>query len=607
MDKVSFKYRVIALAAVPLAVMAASGMAFSGQLAEIEELHQRREVLGNTLASVHRLDKGVRDMEGQRRSYALSRKPEFEREYLAAETEFKQALAVLVREGTGTDEEKALLSEVTREFGLWSHERAAPRPVLAEASALRADVAALLSYELEQRQALTERLHRLSEEGQTRTAWTVGVGMLIWVVLVGVFLRRRIELLSAQNQQLQKLQEVSEALMREPGLERMVPAALETTLAAYSASFGALYMFEPDEQLLRLMHEVGLPPGIREEVERVPVGAAASTLVAQAAFQRRMFSERDVPCLPGPEEVRSRLERTRCAGCVAAPIVAGDRVLGAMIIGRATPFGEAELASLQLVARQLGFAIEKARAFRTLQELDRLRNDFVANVSHELRTPLTAIKGASDLMLSGVVGELPPPQRAFATMIDQNAERLSHLIHDLLDIAKMEAGQMRFNRSVHALGPLLAAASSPWSERIELSVPEDLAAAPLLVDGEKLQQVLRHLLQNAVKFSPADAAIRLTARPRPGFVEVTVEDRGIGIAPELRDQLFHKFVQVSPSLTRRTRGAGLGLALCRRIIEAHGGHITVKSEPGCGSTFTFTVPLAPESELADPMSPSPAA
>lgn len=415
--------------------------------------------------------------------------------------------------------------------------------------------------------------------------------------------RRHLASLNAENEHLQKLLAVSEVLVREPDLDRLLPAVLETMLEAYGGRFGMLYSYEDSAQALRLLHDSGLPDDLKALAQTQAVGPETPSLAGLAAYRREVLSDVDAAALPQLAEARRRMARLGTHGVLAVPIVVGDQLLGAVTIGRPQPFTQSERASIQLVARQLGFAIEKARALRTREELDQMRNDFVANVSHELRTPLTAIKGASDLLLSGAAGALLGPQRAFVAMVDGNAERLSHLIHDLLDIAKMDAGQMRYEREAQRLSPVLQTAAATLragcaTHTILVEVPDAVEQAFAVIDAGRIQTVLKHLLDNAVKFSPAQGEILLSARLIPGFVEVLVQDGGIGIAPDVRDQLFDKFVQLSPSLTRRTSGTGLGLALCRRIVEAHGGTIAVRSVPGHGSTFSFTLPLA-EAEVCN--------
>jgi signal transduction histidine kinase len=234
-----------------------------------------------------------------------------------------------------------------------------------------------------------------------------------------------------------------------------------------------------------------------------------------------------------------------------------------------------------------------------LAELDRLKSDFVSMVSHELRTPLGLIKGYVGTLLRPDVPLDAATREEFLRVIDEETDRLTELVTNLLDMSRIEAGTLRVDQEPIPLGRVLAACAERLRAReprrvLRVDVPERLPL--VLADERRIAQVVENLLTNAVRYSPEEAPVALTARPRDGRVEVAVRDQGLGIPAEKRDQVFEKFFRVDASDTRRFAGTGLGLAICRGIVQAHGGTIWVDSEEGRGSTFAFSLAACPASQ-----------
>nr|MDQ3061097.1 ATP-binding protein [Pseudomonadota bacterium] len=232
------------------------------------------------------------------------------------------------------------------------------------------------------------------------------------------------------------------------------------------------------------------------------------------------------------------------------------------------------------------------------QQGQRMRNEFISTVSHELRTPLTAIYAALDMVHSGMAGELPPDARELLGISYKSAERLVRLINDVLDVEKIDAHLMTYHRLVQPLLPLVAQAiratqSYADQYQVRLALASDSADAQVLVDADRVIQVLVNLLSNAAKFSPAGGALVTVRLQRlAGQVRVSVLDAGSGIAEEFRDRIFQRFMQADSSDQRQKGGTGLGLNICKSIIEAHQGKIDFFSAPGQGSEFYFDLPLA---------------
>ena len=227
-----------------------------------------------------------------------------------------------------------------------------------------------------------------------------------------------------------------------------------------------------------------------------------------------------------------------------------------------------------------------------LKKLNQLKDEFVANVNHELRTPLTVIKEGVSLLLDEVLGSINAEQRDFLLTMDQSIDRLKLLINDILDLSKIEAGRFPLFRRRVALKSLVETTMTsyrPITGHRKLSI--QIASLPdVFVDPNRILQVLGNLFSNAVKFTKEDGAITLSAWEEGGKIIMSVQDDGTGIAKEDLAKLFQKFSQVgNPSAMRK--GTGLGLVLCKELVELHKGSISIASEPGKGSTFSFSLPV----------------
>jgi len=248
-------------------------------------------------------------------------------------------------------------------------------------------------------------------------------------------------------------------------------------------------------------------------------------------------------------------------------------------------------------------------AFQDVSErrrLERMKDEFISTVSHELRTPLTSLRASLGLVSAGTLDKRPEKQRQMLDMAIGNCDRLIRLVNDILDFEKVEKGKLRFDREpVEAIDMLRRAADVAYTaaSQAHIAVRVDAAPVQVLGDEERILQVLNELVANAIKFSPRDTSIRLSAQPQPGSgneleeVCFTVEDQGRGIAPEKLERIFERFQQGDASDSRALGGTGLGLALCRSIVEQHGGRIWAESIPGKGSRFHFTLPAAKSSSL----------
>jgi K+-sensing histidine kinase KdpD len=256
---------------------------------------------------------------------------------------------------------------------------------------------------------------------------------------------------------------------------------------------------------------------------------------------------------------------------------------------------------LKAIGQQVGMAIENERLTketakaRVNQELDLLRSELIGNVSHELRTPLGLIKAASTTLLAKDVAFDQQTQDILLHGIDEETDRLEHIVNNLLDLSRLEQKRLRLDYAATDIGQLIPKIIEAMQPQIrsDLQVVNDFPAQSLVanVDAKRIEQVLRNLLTNAIKYSPDGGTITIKGRQEQQELFIQVSDQGLGISTAQQEKIFERFYRVENEATRDISGVGLGLAISREIVEAHGGRIGVESEVGVGSTFHFTLPI----------------
>jgi signal transduction histidine kinase len=323
-----------------------------------------------------------------------------------------------------------------------------------------------------------------------------------------------------------------------------------------------------------------------------------------AILEQRTVDCPDIDAPDAPPDTRGFARIVGYGSIVATPMVFEGRSIGALWMARATrgPFPPKQLALLRTFADQAVIAIQNARLVQEIKEKSREleiasqhKSEFLANMSHELRTPLNAIIGFSEVLRERLFGDVNEKQDDYLKDIHTSGKHLLSLINDILDLSKVEAGRMELEPAAFDVPTAIDNAMTLVRERaqrhgIALSVDVAEGVAEIVADERKFKQILLNLLTNAVKFTPDGGSVAVLAQRAGDMLEVSVRDTGIGIAKDDQEAVFEEFRQVGRHYTNKQEGTGLGLALTRRFVELHGGTIRLESEPGKGSTFTFTIP-----------------
>jgi signal transduction histidine kinase len=283
---------------------------------------------------------------------------------------------------------------------------------------------------------------------------------------------------------------------------------------------------------------------------------------------------------------------------LTCPLIAMGKPIGFMFFSSAKPntYKNIHTAIFLQIAGQLSVIVEKARLYQQLLELNELKNKFLGMAAHDLRNPLAAIKMTSEMMFNGDFGPMSDDARSMMRETIRSCSAMFTLVNDLLNVSAIEAGHLTLRRQEIELIQFLDAnvkANKFLADRksIGMSFVAEVSSQSVQIDPDRLKQVVDNLLSNAVKYSDAGKQVALTVRIADKNVEVHVKDEGRGIATDDMSKLFKDFGKTSTRPTAGEESTGLGLAICKRIVEAHGGNIWATSEAGKGSTFTFTIPL----------------
>ena len=456
-----------------------------------------------------------------------------------------------------------------------------------------------ISEDITERKQAEEALRRAHEELETRvqerTAELLSANQALQAEIAE---RSRAEAeIQRRNQDLAALNMIATTIGQSVGLEQILNDTLASALQVLEIDGGWVQLLDDDGLTLTLAADRGIPTLAVEEIRRIRLGETAGGKRGEMA---PVIEIADVL-----ETVRHKISASRPDATftlTGVPIQSKDKVLGVLGSISHSPRGLSphRVQLLTTIGRQIGIAVENARLaqqaaeVKILREVDRLRSELIANVSHELRTPLGLIKISSSSLLMDDADFDRATQRKFLLNISEESTKLERIVEHLLDLGRIESGRLRLDKQPTDLGRLVANAIKSMEA---LSTRHRLAshfpAEPLVaaVDAKRVEQVLRNLLDNAIKYSPEGGTITVQAYADNVQILLAVSDEGIGIPAEEWERVFERFHRVENEITRRMRGAGLGLAVCQGIVEAHGGRIWVESQPGAGSTFCFTLPL----------------
>jgi signal transduction histidine kinase/putative methionine-R-sulfoxide reductase with GAF domain len=421
-------------------------------------------------------------------------------------------------------------------------------------------------------------------------------------------LRQRTDELGRSVSELRALGEVSQAVNSTLDLETVLSTIVAKAVQLSDTEAGAIYGYDEQTHEFRLRATYGMDQGLIDALSQRHIGLDDPT-VAPVFAQREPVQVADLR-----EELPSDLnEVTLRAGYRArmvAPLLRGEDIVGTLVVRRRTPgdFAKNTVDIIKTFAAQSALAIQNARLFheiedksRQLEEASQHKSQFLANMSHELRTPLNAILGYTELMADGAYGEPSEKMLGILKRLEANGKHLLGLINDVLDLSKIEAGQLVLELSDYCIQDIAQTVRSTLEplatdKKLAFKVEVPTGLPPGHGDGRRLTQVLINLVGNAIKFTDA-GEVAIKAEAHNGSFHVSVRDTGPGISSADQAKLFQEFQQADNAITKKKGGTGLGLAISKRIIEMHGGRIWVESQVGQGSTFAFTLPVVVERQV----------
>ena len=410
--------------------------------------------------------------------------------------------------------------------------------------------------------------------------------------------------------ELRALGEVSQAVNSTLDINEVLNTIVTKAVQLSDTDAGAIYEYDETKGEFGLRSTYGMDDDLIAAIKErhVHIGDAG---IGHAAAQRAPLQIADVQKEPA-SEVLDVVVRAGFRALLFVPLLGAERIVGALVVRRRRPgeFSKQTIDLVQTFAAQSVLAIQNARLFqeigdksRQLEVASQHKSQFLANMSHELRTPLNAILGYTELILDDIYGETPTKMRGVLERVQRNGKHLLGLINDVLDLSKIEAGQLTLALADYSLKDVVhsvfVAVESLADEKklaLRIEVPNNLPTGR--GDERRLTQVLLNLVGNAIKFTD-QGEVAIKASATNGAYTLSVCDTGPGIAPGDQAKIFEEFQQADSSATKKKGGTGLGLSIARRIIELHGGKIWVESEIGKGATFSINLPVKVEQQHAE--------
>jgi signal transduction histidine kinase len=421
-------------------------------------------------------------------------------------------------------------------------------------------------------------------------------------------LRHRTDELGRSVGELQALGEVSQAVNSTLDLETVLSTIVAKAAQLSGTEAGAIYGYDEQAREFHLRATYGMDQELIDALTQRHIDLDDPN-IGEVFAQREPLQVADLK-----EEAASELNkialRAGYRARMVAPLLRGEDIVGMLVVRRRTPgeFAKNTVDIIKTFAAQSALAIQNARLFheiedksRQLEEASQHKSQFLANMSHELRTPLNAILGYTELMADGAYGEPSEKMLGILKRLEANGRHLLGLINDVLDLSKIEAGQLELelsDYSVQDIAQTVRSTLEPLAADKKLAFKVEMAAGLPSGhgDGRRLTQVLINLVGNAIKFTDA-GEVAIKAEANNGLFYVSVRDTGPGISGGDQAKLFQEFQQADNAITKKKGGTGLGLAISKRIIEMHGGKIWVESQLGQGSTFAFTLPVVVDHQV----------
>jgi len=414
------------------------------------------------------------------------------------------------------------------------------------------------------------------------------------------------ESLKKRNRELLVLRKISETILGSLDLKIVLDQILEQAMLSGSFDLGNIRLLDASGDSL----EVAVATGYRDPNNVLSHRRLSRTTEAahSSHFSGRVFEQ---PCIEEHVQACSGLRTMKKEGVesfVQVPVRAEGEVLGIIQLASRTPrrFNNEEVRLLETIGNQMGIAVQRARLYEEtrrqaseLEKASKLQADFTAMIAHDLRSPLMNITGVAEVMIGGMFGGVTDEQKKWLARIQANSRTLVDLVSDFLDFSKLESGYVEVWKERVDLSDLIQRTIENFrvlaqEKGISISDAVDLSLPAVRVDPRRMDQVLSNLISNAIKFAGDGGETEVGAvLADASQVKVWVRDNGVGIPADEIGQLFQKYRQGGNANRSSRQGTGLGLVICKMIVEAHGGKIWVESEPGHGSTFFFSLPTTP--------------
>ncbi|HEY8442042.1 MAG TPA: ATP-binding protein [Xanthobacteraceae bacterium] len=401
--------------------------------------------------------------------------------------------------------------------------------------------------------------------------------------------------------ELKALEEIGRALASSLDINSVLATIVSRAVQLTNADAGAIYRYDPLHMTFELAEAHALALSVQDRVRAVRISLDDSAM-GRAAKEGKSLAITDLASTPN-YPLRDITLEAGFQSVLIVPLIGQDEILGALVVQRRNKgeFPSRMVELMQTFAHQSVLAMKNARLFREVQQKGRElaianehKSQFFANMSHELRTPLNGMLGFSELLLDGLYGALPQKAMEVLTRIQKDGKHLLGLINDVLDISKIEAGQLTLSLGDYSVANVVEAvvASTDSLARTKgIEVKTAIAAGLPLGYGDerRLTQVLLNLVGNAIKFTDV-GWVEIRVEGVDDHFRIAVQDTGPGVPLADQARIFEDFQQVDNSSTREKGGTGLGLAISRRLVVAHGGDITLQSMPGAGATFVVVLP-----------------